>query len=267
MHAQLIENDGKDAKLILPHGGDFPSRDYLAMLVIDMQPLFYAKTSAWGNAEEGLSGTDMNEIWPNILSLGQAVSTYTGSGGSVFLTQFVTFNSSSKAPGQFKQYYKDNSGVTVDGLRNAGLTSEEIDSLFGIMPQLSSLVDAGGQVCRKDGASAFAPSSELPKALSSYFSTADGAATKTLIVTGVQASYCVLATILAAVDEYYRILVVTDGIGMGTKTGETGRQMAEMMQASLECVFPQFSSMISYVTTDQLIQMMSQAQMTQTYLI
>lgn len=66
----------------------------------------------------------------------------------------------------------------------------------------------------------------------------------TLIFTGVKTNFCVLATVLASVDQSYRTLVITDGI-----TGSS----VETQLAVMKTLLPRFEQQIELVSADNLL--------------
>jgi len=215
-------------------------------VIIDMQPLFYDARSPWGD-KDGLSASDMDDIYANQLQFGHQLGNWSDKGASsVFLTKYIPALNASVAPGAFRSYFEDNEGITKDALLANGLSEQDVDDLYDVMPQLHDLIDAGAQVAKKDGASAFAVGSELPPLLDTWFG--EDNSERTLILAGVQTSYCVLGTAMSAIDRYYRVLLVTDAIGMGAKTPE----FAAMQTATLDCILPQWHDMVTYVTTAEL---------------
>jgi len=187
-----------------------------AFVIIDMQPLFYDESSPWGSPD-GLDGSPMSNIWQKQLKLGQQVGSFTGRPDSVFFTRYVVPEYPSESQGIMRHYYgmqpgwANEKGATKDALDVAGLNSTH---LLLVMPQLSPLIESGAQVSTKTTGGAMGPGSTLPAQLDAYFeATGAGNATRTLIVAGVETDYCVISTVLGAIDRYYRIILITDAIG------------------------------------------------------
>jgi len=190
-----------------------------ALVVIDMQPLFYDEDSPWG-VPGGLEKSAMGPLWPRQLELGRKMASFTGRADSTILTRYVVPENASMAQGIMRHYYGmrpghadtvDEEKVTLRGLEAAGLNTTY---MLEVMPELQPLVQSGAQVSTKTTGGAFGPGSALPQLLDAYFkNTGGGNATRTLIVAGVETDYCVISTILGAIDSYYRIIVVTDAIG------------------------------------------------------
>ena len=95
----------------------------------------------------------------------------------------------------------------------------------------------------KDTGGAFGPGSTLPQQLDAYFQ-GTGDATKSLIIMGVETDYCVISTILGAIDRYYRIVVVTDGIGSSQPNAA---------QAQLDYTLRRFDHMADLGTADDIM--------------
>lgn len=112
-----------------------------------------------------------------------------------------------------------------------------------VMPELYPLVEKGARVTTKTTGGAFGPGSTLPAALEAYFE-GTGNSTKTLIIAGVETDYCVISTILGAIDRYYRIIVVSDAIGSSQPNSA---------QAQLDYTLRRFDHMVDFGTTSDII--------------
>jgi len=188
------------------------------------------------------------------LVLGQAVQRFTGRGDSVFMTRYLVPQNASAAPGVMQHYYGiapgpvNEIGATRDALVSMGA---DVDFLLDVMPELQPLVKAGAQVVTKDTAGAFGPSSMFPQALGAYFketSAPNRLPGWTLIVVGVETDYCVLATILGALDHYYRVLLVTDAVGS---------TQANSAQAQLDYTLRRFDHLVELGSTEEVLDMLS----------
>eukprot|EP00927_Polykrikos_kofoidii_P074692 TRINITY_DN70712_c0_g1_i1.p1 TRINITY_DN70712_c0_g1~~TRINITY_DN70712_c0_g1_i1.p1 ORF type:complete len:383 (-),score=47.59 TRINITY_DN70712_c0_g1_i1:3-1073(-) len=213
-------------------------REATALVLIDMQPLFYDASSPWGCHAitescqgPGLLGSGINEIWKGQLTLAQDVHSFTGRIDSIFLTRYIVpENSSNQGSGIRGLYFSKGSGrlVTKARLREVGAN---VTYLLDVMPELQQLVEAGAQVSSKVTAGIFGPESTLPLQLDRYFSKVGNDVTRTLIIAGVETDFCVLSSVLGALDHDYRVIVVTDGI--------TSSQRASG-QAQLDYTFRRF---------------------------
>lgn len=220
--------------------GQVPSKGSLsphgvAMVIIDMQPLFYDASSPWGSAW-GLDGSIMQKLWPKQLALGFRMMSFTGRSDSV-------------AHGIFQHFYgrdeewPNEVDATQDALRARG---GDVEYLLGVMPPLRPLLAAGAQVTLKETFGAFGLGSTLPDRLALYFAGAK-TTVKTLIVTGVETDYCVLSTVLEALDHFYRVILVTDAVGSTQPKSE---------QAQFDFTFRRFHHMIDFATTNDVMEFM-----------
>jgi len=216
-----------------------------ALLIIDMQPLFYDTSSPWGS-RHGLEASAMSKVWPRQLALAKRLAEFTGRNDSVFLTRYLLPDRAEQARGIMRHYYRIESGggITREALTSSGAN---VTFLLDTMPALHGLVASGAQVSTKYTAGAFGPSSTLPSQLDNHFRDT-GNVTRTLLITGVETDYCVISTILSAIDHYYRIVVVTDAI--------TSSQL-NSGQAQLDYTLRRFDHMVDLMTTADLIALLS----------
>lgn len=152
---------------------------------------------------------------------------------------------------------------------------QRVDLLIRTMPEFGDMVEQGAQRPSKPGAGAFGPGSELPLLLDDLFAKAGsrghcsqsdsdnpdaqcssneeiGEASsqknlKTLIVMGIETDYCVLATVLGAMDAGYHVVVVEDGCASSRE--EAGK-------AQFQYTFRSFGDMIKVVSSEDLVQML-----------
>ena len=226
-----------------------------ALVIVDMQPLFYDATSCWGAG--GLENSVMNELWPRHLELHAAVSAFTGRANSTLLTQYIPADAN-EAFGQMRHYFKpENQGcVTPSGLREAGA---DPDFLYGVMPELQPLVAAGALVQDK-GNFGGGPWPATRSAMLNPLTSLDLDAVfggpyladevRTLIVVGVETDYCVLSAVMHGMDLGYRVVVVKDAVGSSQPNSH---------QATLDYTFRRFDNTIDMATTEQLIQILGLA--------
>mmetsp|Transcript_33276 Transcript_33276/g.102411 ORF Transcript_33276/g.102411 Transcript_33276/m.102411 type:complete len:348 (+) Transcript_33276:146-1189(+) len=220
-------------------------KDTTALLLIDMQPMFYDASSPWGNPG-GLRVNGMRDLWPRQLALADRLAEFSGRRDSTFLLRFLLPRNASEALGIMRHYYSPEASgkMTQDALRTAGA---DVGYLTDIMPPLQRLVASGAQVATKDTAGAFGPGSTLPKKLDAYFANA-GEATRTLIVTGVETDYCVVATVLGALDHHYRVVVASDAVSSSQPNAG---------QAQLDYTFRRFDHMIDIAPTESVLSLMA----------
>ena len=230
-----------------------------AMVIIDMQPLFYDTDSPWGVTPAadcpsgGLPCSIMSDIWEPQLRVARRVAAMTGRNDSIFLTRYVTPPNASAATGIMRHYY----GITPGWANERAATRDalqaqcdkigcDVDALLGVMPELGELVAAGATVADKRTGGAFGPGSELPALVQAYF----GAPAphldpwRTLIVAGVETDYCVISTVLGAIDEYFRIIILTDGIGSSQPNAA---------QAQLDYTLRRFDHMVDFASSEDLL--------------
>lgn len=218
-------------------------RDTTALLIIDMQPLFYHPTSPWG-AAGGLGSSGMDAAWPRQLALARKLALFSGRNDSTFLTMFLPPAHASEARGIMKHYFEEESAIQLDVLRAA---NADVPYLLGVMPQLQPLLLAGAPASTKPTGGAFGPGSSLPGQLDAYFAGV-GESTRTLIVTGVETDFCVISTILGALDHYYRVIVATDAISSSQPNAA---------QAQLDYTLRRFDHMVDLVTTEHILSFLS----------
>jgi len=219
------------------------SRKTTALLIIDMQPMFYDSTSPWG-AAGGLGSSGMNTVWPKQLALAGKLASFSGRNDSSFLTKFLLPNRASEARGIMRHYFHEESYLQMDALHAA---NADVPYLVEVMPPLQPLLKAGAQVSSKTTGGAFGPGSTLPGQLDTYFA-GTGDALRTLIVTGVETDFCVISTILGALDNYYHVILATDAISSSQPNAA---------QAQLDYTLRRFDHMVDFATTETILSLLS----------
>jgi nicotinamidase-related amidase len=149
-------------------------------LCVDMQRLF-SKDGPWPTPW-------LDRVLPVAVKLAERFPERT-----VF-TRFIPPRTPDEMPGSWRDYY--------ERWRNA--TREHVDpGLIELLPPLARFAPPA-QVIDKTRYSAFA--------LSTLAEHLVARSADALIVTGAETDVCVLATVLAAVDRGFRVVVVTDGV-------------------------------------------------------
>ncbi len=115
-------------------------------------------------------------------------------------TRFLPPQSADRAPGAWRRYYE----------RWDAMTGAHLDPrLLDLAPPLADLVPPA-TIWDKRMYSAFFDGTLL---IELAHRRADG-----LVVTGVETDVCVLATVLAAIDHGFRVVLVSDALGSGSDT-------------------------------------------------
>jgi nicotinamidase-related amidase len=149
-------------------------------LCVDMQRLFSAQ-GPWPTPW-------MERVLPSVLAVVEHAPART------IFTRFIPPLTAADAPGRWQAYYR----------KWAAVTRERIDlALLDLLPALAAHVPPAC-VFDKSAYSAFTAPALLPHLLQR------GA--NTLIVTGSETDVCVLASVLAAIDCGFRVVIVRDGI-------------------------------------------------------
>lgn len=196
----------------------------------------------------------MGPIWRRQLALGKAMKEFTGRGDSVFMTRFITPHNASGAKGIMRHYYgitphwKNSIHATRDSLEAIGADPHK---LLGVMEELQPLADAGAQVSEKFTAGAFGGGSTFPAQLTSYFKSRQEPKQlpgQTLVIVGVETDYCVLNTILGAIDNYYHVILVTDAVGSS---------QPNCAQAVIDYTIRRFDHMINIGSTQDVLNLLS----------
>lgn len=161
----------------LPHGPLGPGTLHLC---VDMQTMF-AERTAW-------QVPWMQRVLPTVLRLAQARPHQT-----VF-TRFVPPDNPDQLPGSWRRYYQ----------RWRLMTRDRLDpGLIELVPPLASLVPPAAVLDKHH----YSPFTEpaLPHLLRERGIDA-------LVITGAETDVCVLATVLAAVDLGYRVVLAADAL-------------------------------------------------------
>jgi nicotinamidase-related amidase len=161
----------------LPYG---PLTNRTAHLCVDMQQVFAADTpwhTPW-----------MARVMPQVLAIAQARPAQT------IFTRFIPPKNPERASGTWRRYYE----VWRD------MTGERIDPrLLDLVPPLPKLVPPA-LVIDKPGYSALGAPSVLDILRERGIDS--------LVITGLETDVCVLATVLAAIDLGFRVVLATDAL-------------------------------------------------------
>lgn len=141
-------------------------------------------------------------------------------------TRFITPAHPDEMPGMWRRYYQ----------KWRDLTRERIDpALLELVPELARLVP---------------PAKVFQKARYSAFSSPDlrlelrQRKVNTLVVTGSETDVCIVATVMAAVDLGYRVVVVTDGLCSSSDEGH---------DALMKVYHTRFAEQIETATAEQVL--------------
>jgi nicotinamidase-related amidase len=182
-------------------------------ICIDMQLMFALETK-WAS----------EAIWRALPAILEISGQYTSQ--TVF-TRFICPRDLSETAGQWTCFYADAEGM---------LSSKLHPSMMDLLPELAKFIPPAKIVDRKVF-SALA-SSELRALL------AQGAI-DTLVITGFETDVCVLATVLAAIDLGFRVVLVKDALASSNEAGE---------KAALNQVFSRFDQQIEVIDTEELFE-------------
>jgi nicotinamidase-related amidase len=180
-------------------------------LCIDMQLMFALETK-WAS----------EAIWralPAILEISGRYPSQT-----VF-TRFICPKDLSETAGQWTCFYAD---------AEAMLSSKLHPSMMDLLPELAKFVPPAKIVDRKVF-SALA-SSDLRTLLTQ-------GSVDTLVITGIETDVCVLATVLAAIDLGFRVVLIKDALASSSEAGE---------KAALHQVFSRFDQQIEVIDMEEL---------------
>jgi len=221
----------EDQNFTRNHGNLTMTSETTAVVVIDMQPIFFANGSPWGN-NEALSSSLLPAI-KNVLS---SFFLFADNPKQAVFTQFITSAVPNEGTGSWSYYYaEDNEAkVTISELVKNGLDPE---FLLSVMPELNQWSNQSS-VVNKTTAGAFA-SPQFNKLWDT-----DLNATQTMVFLGVESDFCVAATVLSALDAGYFVVIVSDGVGSSQPNSG---------QASLDYLFRRFDHQLRFVTSDELV--------------
>ena len=180
-------------------------------MCIDMQLMFALETK-WAS----------EAIWRALPAILEISGQYTSQ--TVF-TRFICPRDLGETCGQWTQFYADAEAMLSNNLHPA---------MMDLLPELAKFVPPAKIVDRKVF-SALA-SSDLRALL------AQGSI-DTLVITGFETDVCVLATVLAAIDLGFRVVLVKDALGSSNEAGE---------KAALHQVFSRFDQQIEVIDTEEL---------------
>jgi nicotinamidase-related amidase len=180
-------------------------------LCIDMQLMFALETK-WAS----------DAIWSALPAILEISGRYTSQ--TVF-TRFICPRDLGETCGQWTRFYADAEGMLANKLH---------PSMMDLLPDLAKFIPPAKIVDRKVF-SALA-STDL-RALLAQDST------DTLVISGFETDVCVLATVLAAIDLGFRVVLVKDALASSNEAGE---------KAALHQVFSRFDQQIEVIDTEEL---------------
>ena len=182
----------------------------IACIVVDMQPLFYK-----GNS---LESSYMNLLWPNQASVIDATEKYVHQQSlraqqvydMCFFVCWRMPSSRTEIPGQWQELLMRDGRIRVESAADCS-----------VMPPLETFVQKGAHVCTKLVASGFSAQCSLSTQLEQYWAaqshqssaSSSSVQRKTLVIMGIETDFCVLSTVLGAIDAGYRVLVIKDACG------------------------------------------------------
>ena len=181
-------------------------------LCIDMQLMFAFETK-WAS----------ESIWKALPAVEALCSQYTSK--TVF-TRFLCPKNLDETSGQWTRFYADAAGMLCDNMN---------PQMMDLLPEVKRFCPPAAIVDRKVF-SAFA-SPGLRELLIQR-------SIDTLVISGFETDVCVLATILAAIDRGFRVVVVKNALASSNAEGE---------KAALHGVFPRFDQQIEVVDSDLLL--------------
>jgi nicotinamidase-related amidase len=161
-------------------------------------------------------------IWralPGILKISDRYTSQT-----VF-TRFICPRELSETTGQWTRFYADAEGMLSNNLH---------PSMMELLPELKKFIPPARTVDRKVFSAL--DSTELKTQLTQE-------SINTLVITGFETDVCVLATVLAAIDLGYRVVLVKDALASSNEAGE---------KAALHQVFSRFDQQIEVIDTEEL---------------
>ena len=182
-------------------------------LCIDMQLMFALETK-WAS----------EAIWRALPAIVQITTRFTSH--TVF-SRFICPKDLRETSGQWTRFYADAEGMLSNNLH---------PSMMDLLPELSKFIPPAKMVDRKVF-SALA-STEFRELLTKN-------AIDTLAISGFETDVCVLATVLAAIDLGFRVVLVKDALSSSNDAGE---------KAALQQVFSRFDQQIEVITTAELFQ-------------
>lgn len=188
-------------------------RTNATLVVIDMQKLFLTEEkSPWASSR-------LMSIIPNIENLIKNIGKK-----NVIFTRFVPPRKWQDEVGSWRTYYRLNKMITRDNIGNEPLE---------IIDKLDQYVSKNSVVNRTKSSSVFTGKSFQTKIKS----------TKFLIFVGIETDYCVLASVIDAMNRGYYVIVVSDACGSTAKGGHKNALR----------IFERFPEQLWITTTNSLI--------------
>jgi nicotinamidase-related amidase len=178
---------------------------------VDMQLMFALETK-WASGA----------IWRALPGILEISGQYTSQ--TVF-TRFICPRDLGETAGQWTRFYADAEGM---------LTSKLHPSMMDLLPELAKFIPPAKIVDRKVFSALASP--ELRALLTQ-------GSIDTLVMTGFETDVCVLATVLAAIDLGFRVVLVKDALASSNEAGE---------KAALHQVFSRFDQQIEIISTAEL---------------
>ena len=161
------------------------------LVVVDMQKLFLTeKKSPW-------SSSRLMSIIPNVEKLIKTIGMK-----NIIFTRFVPPKKWQDEAGSWRTYYRLNKAITRENIGNKPLD---------IIDELQQHIVKNSVVNRTKSSSVFAGKSFQTKIKKK--------STKFLIFVGIETDYCVLASVLDAMNRGYYVIVVSDACGSTAKGG------------------------------------------------
>ena len=180
-------------------------------LCIDMQLMFALETK-WAS----------EAIWRALPGILKVSSRYTSQ--TVF-TRFICPRDLSETKGQWTRFYADAEGMLSNNLH---------PSMMELLPELLKFIPPARIVDRKVFSALASPD------LRELF---DQGSIDTLVISGFETDVCVLATVLAAIDLGFRVVLIKDALASSNEAGE---------KAALHQVFSRFDQQIEVIDTEEL---------------
>lgn len=178
---------------------------------IDMQLMFALETK-WAS----------EAIWRALPAIVQITSRYTSQ--TVF-SRFICPKDLSETSGQWTRFYADAEGMLSNHLH---------PSMMDLLPGLSKFIPPAKIVDRKVFSALASPEFRELLTINSI---------DTLVISGFETDVCVLATVLAAIDLGFRVVLVKNALSSSNEAGE---------KAALQQVFSRFDQQIEVITTSEL---------------
>lgn len=182
-------------------------------VVVDMQNLFDTHAD-WG-------GPGVRRVLPKVLQLCRHQPR------ACLFTRFIPPETLAEASGAWRRYYARWPGVTR--------ALDHPDSIE-LVPELAALAGSGS-VIDKPTYSAFQAGA--------FRDALKARSADCLVFAGVETDCCVLASVLDAVDEGYRVVIATDAVASADDRAH---------RAILECVLPRLDAQVELTSTRTIIE-------------